>query len=151
MGLDTTHNCWHGSYSAFNRWREQVAYLAGLPPLGLMEGFYHPPESGMSVLFCGPGEPLALQKMMRLHRYLPIKWSCLKSEVLKRLLNHSDCDGKIGFVWVGRIADRLEQLFPLVDQLPTSNEGRLEWRQRTEQFIKGLRLAHEKREDVGFH
>lgn len=25
MGLDTTHNAWHGPYSSFNRWREKLA------------------------------------------------------------------------------------------------------------------------------
>jgi hypothetical protein len=24
MGLDTTHDAWHGAYSAFMRWREKV-------------------------------------------------------------------------------------------------------------------------------
>ncbi len=38
MGLDTTHDCWHGPYSSFNRWRTQLAAEIGLP-LPLMEGF----------------------------------------------------------------------------------------------------------------
>ena len=25
MGLDTTHNAWHGSYSSFNEWRKWIA------------------------------------------------------------------------------------------------------------------------------
>lgn len=25
MGLDTTHDCWHGSYGSFNAWRIQLA------------------------------------------------------------------------------------------------------------------------------
>lgn len=29
MGLDTTHDCWHGPYSAFQRWREAVQVAAG--------------------------------------------------------------------------------------------------------------------------
>ena len=33
MGLDTTHDAWHGAYSSFMRWREAVAKAAGLPPL----------------------------------------------------------------------------------------------------------------------
>ena len=27
MGLDTTHGCWHGTYSAFNRWRNKIAEM----------------------------------------------------------------------------------------------------------------------------
>lgn len=40
MGLDTTHNAWHGAYSAFMRWRTEIARVAGYPPLSLMEGFF---------------------------------------------------------------------------------------------------------------
>ena len=29
MGLDTTHGCWHGAYSAFQRWRHKLAEVAG--------------------------------------------------------------------------------------------------------------------------
>src|SRR5574340_314672 len=29
MGLDTTHGCWHGAYSAFSRWRNTIAEAAG--------------------------------------------------------------------------------------------------------------------------
>ena len=39
MGLDTTHDCWHGAYSAFHRWRTKLAEVAGLPPLDSMTGF----------------------------------------------------------------------------------------------------------------
>jgi hypothetical protein len=29
MGLDTSHDCWHGAYSSFNRWRDKLAEVAG--------------------------------------------------------------------------------------------------------------------------
>jgi len=29
MGLDTSHECWHGAYSAFTRWRHELATVAG--------------------------------------------------------------------------------------------------------------------------
>lgn len=29
MGLDTTHDAWHGAYSSFGDWRNQLAELAG--------------------------------------------------------------------------------------------------------------------------
>lgn len=38
MGLDTTHNAWHGPYSSFNRWRHWLAEQIGIP-LELMDGF----------------------------------------------------------------------------------------------------------------
>lgn len=88
MGLDTTHGCWHGAYSAFMRWREKLAEVAGLPPLMLMEGFY--------------------------------------------------------------LADRLAELLP---KLPEGDGGGHigHWREKTQTFIDGLRLAASRGEDVEFH
>jgi hypothetical protein len=60
MGLDTTHNCWHGAYSAFMRWRQEIAKAAGLPPLDLMEGFFTSMDrkrgwtGGMPTFYLGP-------------------------------------------------------------------------------------------------
>ena len=39
MGLDTSHDAWHGSYSTFNEWRNLIARAAGFPPLKEMVGF----------------------------------------------------------------------------------------------------------------
>lgn len=39
MGLDTTHDCWHGSYSAFNRWRTKICEVAGYGNLEDYKGF----------------------------------------------------------------------------------------------------------------
>jgi len=38
MGLDTTHDAWHGPYSSFHRWRIEIAKCIGLD-LNKMEGF----------------------------------------------------------------------------------------------------------------
>lgn len=38
MGLDTTHNAWHGPYSSFNDWRGWVGKQIGIE-LRQMEGF----------------------------------------------------------------------------------------------------------------
>lgn len=38
MGLDTSHDCWHGAYSAFTRWRQQQrSYLSALVSVSLEE------------------------------------------------------------------------------------------------------------------
>lgn len=39
MGLDTSHDCWHGAYSGFNRWRKKLAEVSGYGDLGDYEGF----------------------------------------------------------------------------------------------------------------
>jgi len=38
MGLDVSHDAWHGAYSAFSRFRTQLAEAAGVK-LSQMEGF----------------------------------------------------------------------------------------------------------------
>lgn len=39
MGLDTSHDCWHGSYGAFNRWRTKICEVAGYGALEERENF----------------------------------------------------------------------------------------------------------------
>ncbi len=81
MGLDTSHNCWSGPYSAFNRWRQVVAKAAGVPPLDTMKGF--------------GGDSL---------------WEELPPRPLHLLLNHSDCDGVLRWEDCAAIADDLESI-----------------------------------------
>ncbi len=86
MGLDVSHDCWHGSYSAFHRWRSKLAEVSEKPPLDSMEGF-----KGKTA------------------------WSSLKPDVLNILLDHSDCDGTIPYESCKPLADRLTELLPLLD------------------------------------
>lgn len=39
MGLDTSHGCWNGAYSAFGRWRNAICEVAGLGDLDDYVGF----------------------------------------------------------------------------------------------------------------
>lgn len=133
MGLDCSHNAWHGSYSSFHQWRKKIAELAGLPPLDLMEGFYL--RKNVSVINPTLG-PQSNQFLTELDAQLPIKWKCLKYTPLIELLNHSDCDGQLFSERCGSIADELEKL------LPKMEDESLSWiRASTIQFIHGLRSA----------
>lgn len=153
MGLDTSHNCWHGAYSAFNTWRTELAHSAGLPPLGLMEGFYAPVggQSDYKNPFYwarkGMHEEHGFPEM---ERSLPIKWEALKPDPIFELLHHSDCDGNIPWKRCEAIADSLERLIP---KLPDGDAGGHigNWRDKTQQFIDGLRLAAKHKENVIFH
>lgn len=143
MGLDTSHDCWHGPYGAFGRWRQKLAEVAGLPPLDLMEGFfergtYHDPISDVARKHSEFAETF--------YRSLPIRWTILKPDVLHILLNHSDCEGELESAICGSLANRLEELLPL---LPQKDDN--DWRGRTRQFIDGLRLAASQGENVDFH
>lgn len=154
MGLDTSHNEWHGAYSAFMTWRKKIAEVAGMPPLELMEGFYDPipPNSRhLPTLYRGLGSesdyPYGLQS---LDERLPIKWDCLKPSALHSLLSHSDCDGEIYWKECNGIADELERLLP---SFPDEDAGGHigHWKTKTEQFIAGLREAFDKKENLEFH
>ena len=81
MGLDTTHDCWHGSYSSFGKFREAVARRCGID-LDRMEGF------------CDDGTP----------------WNSLPPDPILALLNHSDCDGEIAIQDLIPLADRLDAI-----------------------------------------
>lgn len=158
MGLDCSHDAWHGAYSAFMRWRQEIARVAGLPPLELMEGFFCPQrKDGDEFLGVTPtiyvdprSSELALSSLKRIEERLPIKWECLKPSPLHELLYHSDCDGEIAADRCGPIADELEKLIPL---LPDCEAGGHigHWRRKTEQFVKGLREAAAAGEPLDFH
>lgn len=64
MGLDTTHNCWHGPYSSFNRFRYSLAQQIGIN----LDDYAGYDENGTK----------DLSKIN--HELMP-------------LFNHSDCDG----------------------------------------------------------
>ncbi len=156
MGLDCSHDAWHGAYSAFMKWRTKLSELAGLPPIELMEGFYQPLDAtGLPTLYHGIetrrpayGDDSA-PYMARLDSLLPIKWACLKPDPLHELLFHSDCDGEIPAANCAAIADSLEKLLPL---LPKEDQnGHIgNWRNKTQKFIDGLRKAAAANEPLEF-
>lgn len=134
MGLDTSHDCWHGGYISFNVWREKLAEAAGLPPLQLMSGHY-----GGELKNCASGPFKSYIEQVQ--HNLPIKWEALKPDVLYVLLDHSDCDGEIPADVCDSLADRLEELLPAMTG---------DWYGRTRQFIDGLRLAASENNPVEF-
>lgn len=159
MGLDVSHDCWHGSYSTFMKWRCVLAKASGLPPLELMEGFYHFTDittdeviKAVTALGFNNGHEWASKLLQALYRphNLPIRWECLKPSPLHSLLNHSDCDGTIPASECYGIADALEALLPVIEDEPGAGQKDY-WREKTMAFIAGLRLAAANGEDVGFH
>lgn len=147
MGLDCSHDAWHGAYSAFMRWRCEIARIAGIP-LELMEGFYTPDMNTMKLAgFAGEN---ARPVMDLLNRNCPIAWSALKPDPLHTLLNHSDCEGDISSEDCAKIADRLQEILPA---FPKGDAGGHigNWRDKTAQFIAGCRAAAAANEPLNFH
>lgn len=116
---------------------------SGMPPLDLMEGFY---KQGS----LRPYDQGKQYQVELVEEALPIKWECLKRDPIHALLNHSDCDGYIPWRKCAKIADRLEQILPL---LPDEDGGGHigNWRAKTKEFIDGLRLASANKERVEFY
>jgi hypothetical protein len=129
MGLDTTHDCWHGAYSSFTRWRTAVSLAAG---------YYVQDDAGYPsvVIDWDAFEAKNYQG----------EWDQLPEDPLLILIVHSDCDGHITPEAAPWLADRLEQILPRVAD---SGDGR-SLRSDTERFIKGLRDAAAAGEKVEF-
>ena len=133
MGLDTTHDCWHGPYGAFSRWRNAIAEAAGYE--------VGPTDHGTQYLLdWDQYEWCNFQGM----------WQEQPSDALLVLLVHSDCDGYLFPEHLSGVAQRLEEVLPKLSD---------EWTiQKTQQFIDGLHAASSQYGDewlgeevVGFH
>ena len=133
MGLDTTHDCWHGAYSAFTRWRNKLAEVAGYK-------FYK--EGGIDQPLIDWGH-ITQENLFG-------QWKETPKDPLMVLIAHSDCEGEIFPEQAEPLADRLEALLPL---LPDDEAGGHigNWRAKTQQFIDGLRAAAKEDEPVEFH
>ncbi len=170
MGLDTSHDCWHGGpYSAFTRWRRELAKVAGLPPLDLMEGFWSRPTDddafgiALTVRVCAdsldraypprpgpdPGRSQA-ESLRHAFDFDAIRWDALRPDPLHALLSHSDCDGEIAAADCGPLADSLERLLPALESSGIPGCRGSSMRETTERFIAGLRLAASRGENVVF-
>jgi hypothetical protein len=153
VGLDTTHDCWVGSYTHFGMWRQELARAAGYtlkqqadvpwPTIELPQDLFTK-ESYMGDWGNGPAV----------------------EDPLLYLLVHSDGEGVIHPEQGRHLAARLEQLLPALtvdganesaaryeQLLPGLTIERLtqEWLEdKTKRFIKGLRAAADAGEDVLF-
>lgn len=155
MGLDTTHDCWHGAYSGFHIFRELVGKAAGLPFCTAERQWYEDKDS--LVLDIDWDKITAEQIAGKWPKNTPLEGPVvergpgydppLQDNVLY-LLIHSDCDGKLKNRYLPQLKTRLEELEPEYEKLTADDryaQGRLR------QFIDGLRHAIEAGEDVGFH
>lgn len=135
MGLDTSHDCWHGAYSSFNRWREAVAVAAGYAVYDVAD---HRSGRIVPTVMLDWGH-IMLQNLLG-------DWEKPPHDPLIVLIAHSDCEGFIHPEHAGPLADRLEELLPLLNDDPIIGH-----QAKTRQFIAGLRAAVAAGEAVDFH
>lgn len=138
MGLDTTHECWHGPYSHFNQWRIAVQIAAGWT-LDFMP--YKSP--GGRDLESAEARHLAWE-LFEEPNYQGF-WTTDPADVLVVLIVHSDCDGVIPHRFCAPLSGVLRALAEKMCAPGDSWE-----RLATIQFAEGLMLAHRRGEDVEF-
>lgn len=139
MGLDTSHDCWHGAYSAFSRWRDKLAEVAGYQIAKVDWG----PGS------FGPRDTVLIDWGHIEEECCQGTWTETPADPLIVLIAHSDCDGWIHPAQAGPLADRLEELLPLLPDEEAAGHVR-HWRTTTQRFIDGLRAAVAAGESVEF-
>lgn len=147
MGLDTTHDCWHGAYSGFGIFRELVGRAAGLPYREADEQY----GDGMRRVLDIDWEQITDDQVAGDWAEPPcinrVGYDPPLTDPVLYLLIHSDCDGKLRCKYLKELKSRLEDLVPRFNELAGDGygEGRLD------RFIKGLGDAINKGDDVLFH
>lgn len=142
MGLDTSHDCFSGAYSAFGRWRDAVAEAAGYTVRKV--------DWGQGYL----QETILIDWGHITNGALHGDWEATPDDPLIVLIAHSDCEGVIKPEQARPLADRLEALLPALD---AKGEGVGHIAARggfggvTRRFIHGLRAAAEANENVEFY
>jgi hypothetical protein len=141
MGLWVSHECWTGAYSAFSRWREQLARTAGYTVAKVTWEDRDTFLNGSDCVLIDWGH-ITMANVMG-------DWDETPVDPLLVLIAHSDCEGVIHPAQAGPLADRLTELLPLLpDEADLGHIG--DWRTKTQAFIDGLRAAVEAGEDVEF-
>jgi hypothetical protein len=135
MGLDTSHDCWTGAYSAFMRWRTELAKAAGYPVSA--EHRIGEPDYEL------PWDEFEAKNYQG-------EWDEQQADPLVYLLVHSDCDGVIHPEQGLPLAVRLEELALFVDESKSGGHIR-SMKEKTLQFARGLREAAAAGEDVEFY
>jgi hypothetical protein len=136
MGLDTTHDAWHGAYGAFTRFRNALARAAG----------YEVDEQSRSVMI----DWAHTEDKNYYGEWDTIPCNTIGPDPLLLLIIHSDCEGHLEPEHCVLLADRLTELLPALEgQDGGGHLGNV--RATTERFINGCRAAAVAGERLEFH
>lgn len=122
MGLDTSHDCWHGSYGSYNIFRDAVAMAAGYDAY---------PDDADSLFDRWGVEPKNFYG----------EWDKYPGDPLIVFLAHADNEGKIPHDITADLATRMEECAAAMRKDDWHRDSAL-------RFARGLRRAHEEQEDV---
>ena len=136
MGLDTSHDAWHGAYSSFYGWRLKLAEVAGYT-VSKPDGSHN----DIVELDWGSIHKVIGRDLMGKWDKIPVRHDGTPDPLII-LLAHSDCDGELQHEFLYAIADRLAELLPKLDG---------HYFDDAQKFIKGLRKAAAAEENVEFH
>lgn len=151
MGLDTSHDAFHGAYSAFNRFRQMICFVIGgsFPP-------HYKYNADFTFITNGPnGLPIRKTDLDENHIYFDDAFSQETHPGLFEFLTHSDCDGEISPEMCIKVADDLESLMPKIETIDNGGAGHIAARGGyggvTRKFIDGCRAAADAGEPLEFH
>lgn len=152
MGLDTSHNCWHGAYSGFASWRLDVAHTIGwgTEATALGSATYAIPEGRVPEQdppadeeYTVDGETHTVEWSKAYDNGVWLgQWDNDPEDVIDVLMIHSDCEGIIPHRFCQPLAERLAEI--------AGDQNGWE-RDATVRFINGLLIAHGRGDDVDFH
>ena len=136
MGLDVSHDCFHGAYSAFNRFRQSVARACG--------GSFPPHEPGA---LNTDGKPYETWSWYYESEIVPAE----HRDGMRLLLAHSDCDGELAPQEAEMVAGFLDWV---ADRMTGEMGGHLQkygtMADLARGFARGCRQAAEAGETVTF-
>jgi len=122
MGLDCSHDAFHGSYGAFSRFRDALVECIG----GRVDR----------------GNTFEGEKS---YWWFPEGMNSSTNPGLYEFFSYSDCDGEISPEMCARLADEMEAILPFVEKWPDNLGGHIErdggFVAVTKRWIKGCRAA----------
>ena len=148
MGLDCSHDAFHGAYSAFNSFRQEICHAIG--------GSYPPHwvrNADGTITLDNNGLPIYDRTLDEKMIYFG---DDLDDESgMYFFLCHSDCDGEISPEMCIKVADDLESILPKIEALSDQGRGHIQARggyaEVLKKFIAGCRLAAKNNEPLEFH
>ena len=120
MGLDCSHDAFHGAYSSFNRLRQEICKAMGgkssFPP------HWKIGADGKNLITAN-GSLIYDDTRDQEFIYIDDAYPKDKFAGLWEFLMHSDCDGEISPEMCVKVADDLEALLPKIEALNSGDGG----------------------------